>query len=108
MSDLIRRQDVMKTLHELYVNRPLDSDRWIISDIREKVQDMTSAQQWIPCSERLPEIGQKVLVSTTRSVFTQVFKGYHHDPHVWDWERNTIKRIQAWQVLPEPYKEEQP
>ena len=60
--------------------------------------------EWIPCSERLPEIGQKVLASTKKTVFTQVFKGYHSDPKRWAWENNRVKRIEAWQPLPEPWK----
>ena len=61
-------------------------------------------QEWIPCSERLPEIGQKVLASTKKTVFTQVFKGYHSDPKRWAWENNRVKRIEAWQPLPKPWK----
>lgn len=61
---------------------------------------------WIPVSERLPEIGQKVLVSTKRTVFTQVFKGVYSEPNVWHWEHNSIKVITAWMPLPEPYREE--
>lgn len=59
---------------------------------------------WIPVSERLPEIGQKVLASTQRTMFTQVFKGVYSEPNVWHWEHNTIKVITAWMPLPEPYK----
>ena len=58
---------------------------------------------WIPCSERLPEDGQKVLV-TTRSdnildanVDTCIF--YHASAF---WKHYVI----AWMPLPQPYKEE--
>ena len=73
----------------IIVNAPFVSDR---------------PQEWIPCSERLPKIGQKVLASTKKTVFTQVFKGYHSDPKRWAWENNRIKEIEAWQPLPEPWK----
>ena len=62
-------------------------------------------QQWIPCSERLPEIGDKVLVSTKNTVFAEVFKGTHESVVSWWWTNNTIKIIYAWLPLPEPYKE---
>lgn len=63
-------------------------------------------QEWIPCSERLPEIGQKVLASTKKTVFTQVFKGVYRntDCKRWYWEHNSLKKIEAWQPLPEPWK----
>ena len=61
-------------------------------------------QGWIPCSERLPEIGQKVLASTKKTVFTQVYKGIYSDPKRWAWENNSVKKIEAWQPLPKPWK----
>ena len=64
------------------------------------------AQDWIPCSERLPEEGEKVLASTTNTVFTQVFKGTHGTSDSWWWNNNTIKTIYAWMPLPKPYRED--
>ena len=61
-------------------------------------------QGWIPCTERLPKIGQKVLASTKKTVFTQVFKGHYSDPKRWAWEHNSVKRIEAWQPLPKPWE----
>ena len=66
--------------------------------------DLVPAQKWIPCSERLPKIGEKVLVSTKKTVFTQVYKGIYSDPKRWAWENNSVKRIEAWQPLPKPWK----
>lgn len=71
---------------------------------RQYEADIADMPTWIPCSERLPEIGQKVLASTKKTVFTQVFKGYYSDPKRWAWENNRIKRIEAWQPLPMPWK----
>ena len=74
------------------------------------IEDIMSAdnvdrpQGWIPCSERLPNIGEKVLASTKKTVFTQVFKGYYSDPKRWAWENNRVKEIEAWQPLPKPWK----
>ena len=63
-------------------------------------------QKWIPVSERLPAVGQKVLASTNKTCFTQVFKGTSGASNSsWWWEKKTIKHIVAWQPLPEPYKE---
>ena len=64
--------------------------------------------QWIPVSERLPDVGQKVLASTNKTCFTQVFKGTSGASNSsWWWEKKTIKHIVAWCPLPEPYKEEE-
>ena len=64
-------------------------------------------QQWIPCSERLPEKGEKVLASTKNTVFTQVFKGIQGASDSWWWNNNTIKTIYAWMPAPEPWKGEE-
>ena len=61
--------------------------------------------RWIPVTERLPELGEKVLVSTKYTVFTQVFKRIYGTPDRWRWEHNTIKKVIAWMPLPELYKE---
>lgn len=63
--------------------------------------------EWIPVSERLPKNGEKVLVSTKRTVFAQVFRGYYSTPDNWDWPHNTTKKVIAWMPLPKPYGEEQ-
>ena len=72
---------------------------------RDYLQDVVNGQ-WIPCSERLPEEGEKVLASTTNTVFTQVFKGTHGTSDSWWWNNNTIKTIYAWMPLPKPYRED--
>lgn len=59
---------------------------------------------WIPCSERLPKEGEKVLASTTNTAFTHVFKGTLRNSDSWRWNNNTIKTIYAWMPLPKPYK----
>ena len=62
-------------------------------------------QKWIPVSEGLPKLGEKVLVSTKNTVFTQVFKRIYGTPDMWGWEHNSIKKVTAWMPLPESYKE---
>ena len=60
MSDLIRRQAAIDDLHG---RDP--SQTWDTADIEVWINALPSAQpeqQWIPCSERLPEEGVNVLL----------------------------------------------
>ena len=69
---------------------------------------------WIPCSERLPEIGQEVIVATKNgSVYSNIYYDYTDsnakEPcfHRWDdemWNCFMLDVI-AWQPLPKPFKE---
>ena len=69
---------------------------------------------WIPCSERLPEIGQEVIVATKNgSVYSNIYYDYidnnAKEPcfHRWDdemWNCFMLDVI-AWQPLPKPFKE---
>ena len=80
-----------------------EEHRWW-SEHCAKCTDADRPQEWIPCSERLPKIGQKVLASTKKTVFTQVFKRYYSNPKRWAWENNRVKEIEAWQPLPKPWE----
>ena len=57
---------------------------------------------WIPCSERLPEVGKSVLVTITlpdgqRECYVSKWVG-----DKW-WDASRFEVI-AWMPLPEPYK----
>lgn len=97
MDDLIRRQDAIDAMLEAYED--LDAE-WII-------KRLPSAQQWIPCTERLPEEGQEVLFSTKTGT-VQIGKysdrgclnswfSYCDKCRAW----NNV--VNAWMPLPEPY-----
>lgn len=82
------------------------------------VSEAERPQEWIPCSERLPEVGHDVLI--TKEPFK--IKGYEQkvikakrsvDPRSgkiewWSPEFGTLtnKAVLAWMPLPEPYKAE--
>ena len=99
--DTIKRSDAIKVVRHI-------SMEFVDADTRQKlieaIPSADSPQDWIPCSERLPKIGEKVLASTKKTVFTQVYKGIYSDPCRWVWEKNSIKKIVAWMPLPEPWK----
>lgn len=105
MADLIDRQAAIAYAIS-GLTREIDEENWIrVSEVRESLQTLPSTPRWIPVTEKLPKLGEKVLVSTKNTVFTQVFKCIHGTPDRWGWEHNSIKKVIAWMPLPEPYKE---
>lgn len=60
--DLISRQDAIDALKKMKINKPLDSDRWVISDCLNAIVSLPSAQperkigRWI-CSDDMWECG---------------------------------------------------
>ena len=63
-------------------------------------------QRWIPCGERLPEVGKGVLLTTT---FPTVIIGWLKSDGKWliyEKDGNSFQGyITAWMPLPEPYQE---
>lgn len=106
--DLISRQAAIEALNEVSEHYTEKGREWHphVNFMTLAIYELPSAQQWIPVSERLPKLGEKVLVSTKNTVFTQVFKCIHGTPDRWGWEHNSIKKVIAWMPLPEPYKKE--
>ena len=111
MSDLISRQDAVSIL-----------------------ENLPSAQQWIPCSERLPKECEEVLITWTNTNPASYYADIKGVPFTgcglyckgrWYWYSATCKdylqdygcsiadevddgiKITAWMPLPEPYKEEE-
>ena len=60
-------------------------------------------QQWIPCSERLPEDDDDVIITTGFEIYIGWFDA---DNHTWRLRNDYITSIVAWMPLPEPYKAE--
>lgn len=71
-----------------------------------------TAQQWIPCSERLPEDDTLMLVNYVdhRPDAMDIWIGWHEMENVWyiDGEAHSEEfgnEVVAWMPLPEPYTE---
>ena len=87
-----------------------------IKEMLEIVQEVAEEYNggWILCSERLPEIGQEVIVSTQNgSMYSNFYYDYtdskdkepcfhRWDDEMWDCFKHDVI---AWQPLPEPFKE---
>ena len=75
--------------------------------IKKTIEEMKAEQRWIPCSERLPDVAQRVLLSG----HGQVMVGMLHSFGKYSLEPTGISYvypkddIEAWMPLPEPYTE---
>lgn len=76
-----------------------------ISDCINALPSVTPTQKWIPCSERLPEVGERVLCQCQANIY-EVLKltvdGWYHDnKHCY-----MSGFVIAWMPLPDLYKAE--
>ena len=115
MDDVIYRQVLRDAMyHEAFeVDSDLqkwDGGCWIRYKMFENVVDkIPSAQQWIPCAERMPEEYVSVLCNQPIYDGKNIWIGYLNSDGIWvdsdGWEKLTSP-VTAWMPLPEPYKEE--
>ena len=127
MDDLISRQAAIDALgdkplawtegeYELGLQQQWEADV-------NAIKALPSAQQWIPCSEKLPEKNGRYLVTrglkACNSIWNRVYIVNYTDlmgliaEKIW-WEGNVgksdfqkIDDVIAWKLLEEPYKGEQ-
>lgn len=100
MDDLIRKQTVLNMLDTEQFENQLytQSERELLARIWFAVNAIPSAQQWIPCSERLPDQNGKYLV-VGRQKAINILK---FDGGRWYGKWGVV----AWMPLPSPYREE--
>ena len=116
MSDLISRQDAISRIQKAYIDTQEGFDKSAVkinvglTKALHIMQDLPSAQQWIPCSERLPKPNEVVLLCGQYNMLC----GYINDEGRWysmsgdgwetDMEFPDKGKIIAWMPLPEPWK----
>lgn len=61
---------------------------------------LKSIPRWIPCGERLPRCGEKILVQYADGDIRVIDDA---GPQLWSQLRSIHARVQAWMPLPEPY-----
>lgn len=101
--DILALQDCYNGFSDTY-------DKACIIGVIEE-QPTVEERKWIPCSERLPEEEEDVLVTDGESMAVGY---YREDVRAWDsvnfgWIENRengygINEVIAWMPLPEPYK----
>lgn len=105
MNDLISRQDALKIIDN-YID---GSFEW--GAMRLKLKRLPSAQQWIPCSERLPSRQENVIVTIYDdhgdTPWEYTTNAWHIDG-VWIADNDIVcGSVIAWMPLPEPWKGEE-
>ena len=140
MNDLINRQDAIDAVYDAFcyaycdncekeMNEDLCGDchrkyqNWSASKkiIEKVINNLPSAQRWIPCSERMPEVNGRYLVTrglnACGAMWNRVYLINYSDlmglktEKIW-WNGNVgksdfehIDDVLAWMPLPEPYRE---
>ena len=97
MDDVIYREDALERLRSI----PADLGRRELDDSIKAIENMPSAQQWIPCSERLPEEPGRYMV--TDKYGDVRFAMYSTKIPMW-W--GGANQPTAWMPLPAPYRKE--
>ena len=105
--DLIKRSDAIKAI----INKPAwhgsDGSYYHGDDIRDALNGLPSAdrpQEWIPCSERLPEKAGHYLCSFKKA---NRIDSIYVDLAYWTggrWYGYLANEINAWMPLPKPWK----
>ena len=68
----------------------------LVSNLRDALPD------WIPVEDKLPDDGEKVLVTYRHGVTAASYMGNK----MWQSGNRKLKSVTAWQKLPEPYRKE--
>lgn len=117
-NDLISRQATIDALDGYILDETTDLYG---NSVREILEQLPPAQQWIPVSERLPETSGRYLVTrglnACGAMWNRVYIANYSDlmgiksEKIW-WQGNVgksdferIDDVIAWMPLPEPYKE---
>lgn len=80
----------------------------VVKELKLKKLPSIQPERWIPCSERLPEIGQSVLLSVGGMYSAEGCLREDGDWAQFRWDAIQRKdMVGAWKPLPEPYKGEQ-
>ena len=81
-----------------------------VESYREYIEHLPSVDEWTPCSERLPDIDEKVLVCWSDGSISDGYRWNEEDwfcawgeYNGWHDDKRSVY-IVAWMPLPEPYK----
>lgn len=86
----------------VYISEGYDSKRAVVVFAKE-IDKAKTVNDWIPCSERLPEDRQHILFCDIDG--DEYIGKYYEDRWYADFE-DRIKNVIAWMPLPEPFDPE--
>lgn len=112
-ADLISRADAIDVVAEEWLSEAsaespyvndydIDKYRELAEELFEDVPSADAVQGWIPCSERLPKINQRVLLATNEE---RVFVGYKEKPDI-VWRVTEADGREHWVYDPENYTDD--
>ena len=117
MDDLISRQAAIDALHmHLMYRMGTDSNKKRLDEWINNLPSVQPETHWIPCSERLPENDNEVLITVwdAEDDYVEVYKGFYQGHEWWTQWCHGCSKIKdepcgeniviAWMSLPEPYK----
>ena len=115
MSDLISRQAAINEFLHFADEHDGNDGLWHWTGIKAILESLPSAQpeqRWIPCSERLPDTDDVMLVTylNKRENETVLDLGWHEMENVWyvngyEHSKERGNEIEAWMPLLEAYEE---
>lgn len=122
MGDLISRQAAIDAIKKYDFKSPEYAGYYLMrlknaikADLVDDINDIPSAERWVPCSERLPE-------ATRKSYWVCTDNGGQHEcrwtnnrfglgeSDEWGWsifDTPQYSKVVAWMPLPEPYEVEE-
>lgn len=76
-----------------------------MADTIVELESKLAEREWIPCSERLPEVDVEVLTTTD---WSDILIAWLNEDGTWETEELILANdeILAWMPLPKPYKAE--
>lgn len=105
---MIDEKKLIEEIKYLLFNSEMLSPRWFaINEMLEIIKRQPEVGEWIPCSERLPETDDVVLITVFNIDNNKLFvtPAVYQHPFFCTW--NTLApedKVIAWQPLPEPWE----
>ena len=106
MNDLIRRQDAIDVADRADCTElAIEDVKKVTDEVIKELKQLPSEQQWIPCSERLPEDSSPVLITHRGGVSYGWYNGRYFERGA-NTNHRKLQTVIAWMPLPEPWKGE--